>query len=859
MMRFYRALLHLYPASFRDEYGDELVAAFATQRAGAHGLFASLATAFLAVADVLPNAIATHWDMLRHDLRYTVRSLRRTPAFAITAVLVVALGVGANAAAFSVANFVLLKPLSFPKPEQLVKLWERTPGYGKMELSPANYRDWKASAKSYTMMGAVGANSVNLTGSGEPRRLRTAGMTSDVFALLGTRPLIGRVFAAADTVAGDAIVLSYALWQTQFGGESSVLGKRVELDGRPYSIIGVMPESFRFPTRDAELWTTMPFSAADFEDRADNRLEGVARLKDGVTVEQAKAELDVIAQQLERQYPKENEKTGATIYRFADELGDRTRLLLYALCGAALCILLLACANLANLLIVRAVSRAREISVRTALGAGRERLVRQLVTESALLVVLGAVAGIAVAVLTVPALARLVPTTLPIAEQPTLDVRVLLLATALISITGIGFGVIPAMRNGAAAMGALRDGARAGGGRRQRGRAVLVMIEVMASVVLLISSGLLMRAMWRLQSLDPGFRTDGVLTLRTALPTPKYNDPLTRYALYTRVLSGVRALPGVSSAAYISGVPMSMSGGIWGVVTRGQEVIRDASNTATLRYATPQFFATLGIALRRGRDIAETDDADRPFVAVVSESFAKRYWPNEDPIGKHFQFALSDRMVVGVVGDVRHRGFEQTSEPQVYVPPKQVRPSVLTYYSPKDLAIRSSLSPSQLLPEVRRIVREADPLQPISNVQTMDEIVTSQTASRRAQLRVLGILAAIALLLASVGIHGLLSFAVSRRTQEIGVRVALGAERSGILAMFLREGLLLGLGGVVPGVAIAYVAGRGMEALLAGVHPADPLTVFAGVALCCLATLVGCLRPALRASRIDPIEALRAE
>jgi len=859
MMRFYRALLQLYPASFRTEYGDELAIAFATQRAGAHGLLGAIATTFLGIGDVVPNAIAAHWDIFRYDLRYTLRSLRRTPGFAITAVLVVALGVGANAAAFSVANFVLLKPLSFPDPDQLVRLWERTPGYGAMELSPGNYRDWKADAKSFTMMGAFNGTAVNLTGSGEPRRLQIAGVTSDVFALLGTRALIGRTFTAGDTVAGQSVVLSYPLWQTQFGGESNVLGKRVELDGRPYSVIGVMPESFRFPTRDVELWTTLQFGAADFENRADNYLEGVARLKNGVSVAQAKAELDVIAARLERQYPKENEKTGATLYRFADELSDRTRMLLYGLCGAALCILLLACANLANLLIVRAVGRAREIAVRTALGAGRERLARQLVTESTMLVALGAVAGVAVAVLTVPALARLVPDSLPIAQQPTLDVRMLLLATLLISVTGIGFGVIPALRGGAQALSGLRDGARAGGGRKQRVRAVLVMIEVMASVVLLISSGLLMRAMWRLQSLDPGFRTEGVLALRTALPTPKYNDPVTRYAFYTRVLDGVRALPGVSSAAYISGLPMAMSGGVWGAVITGREVIRDASNSATLRYATPQFFATLGIPLRRGRDIAETDDANQPFVAVVSESFANRYWPNEDPIGKHFQFALSDRMVAGVVGDVRHRGFEQTSEPQVYVPPKQVRANFLTYYSPKDLAIRSTLPTSQLLPEIRRIVRDADPLQPISNVHTMDEIVASKTASRLAQLRVLGILAAIALLLASVGIHGLLSFAVSRRTQEIGVRVALGAQRSEILSMFLREGLLLGLGGVLPGVLIAYAAGRAMEALLAGVHPADPLTISIGVALVCLATLVGCLRPALRASRIDPIEALRSE
>jgi putative ABC transport system permease protein len=385
------------------------------------------------------------------------------------------------------------------------------------------------------------------------------------------------------------------------------------------------------------------------------------------------------------------------------------------------------------------------------------------------------------------------------------------------------------------------------------------MVEVMASVVLLISSGLLMRAMWQLQSQDPGFRAEGVLTLRTALPGATYGDPRVRYEFYTRVLSRVRALPGVSSAAYITGLPMGMRGGIWPVVVNGQPATRTATNSAALRQATPGFFSTLGIPLRRGRDIAETDDATRPSVAVVSESFAKRYWPNEDPMGKRFTFALREREVVGIVADVRWRGLEQPSEPQVYVPPKQVDSLSLLYYAPKDLVMRTSASVAQLMPEIRRIVREADPHQPISNVQMLTDVVAANTASRAAQLRVLEILAAIALLLATVGIHGLLSFTVSKREQEIGVRVALGAKPSGILSMFLREGILLSVGGILPGVAIAYAAGRGMGALLAGVAPSDPLTVVVGVTLCAGATILGSLRPALRASRTDPIAALRAE
>jgi predicted permease len=633
----------------------------------------------------------------------------------------------------------------------------------------------------------------------------------------------------------------------------------VALDGAPYTVIGVMPQGFSYPNRDAKLWTTLQFPSDAFADRVNNYLQGIARLTDTATVEGARAELRVIATRLHQQFPKDNETIGANVYRVSDELAARNRLLLVALCGAALCILLLACANIANLLLVRAVGREREIAVRSALGAGRERLLRQLVTESALLVSAGVTAGFLVGRLTIPGLARLVPNTLPIAEVPPLDVRALLIAGLLVAVVGIAFGVAPALRRGAMALDALRDGGRSGGGRKQRVRSILVMIEVMASVVLLISSGLLMRATWRLQSLNPGFNSDNVLTMRTALPWPKYQDPLARERFYTAVLTGVRSLPGVSSAAYISGLPMAMTGGVWNATLPGQAAAHDGSSTASLRYATSQYFKTLDIPLRRGRDVSSTDDASRRFVAVVSESFAKKYWPNQDPLGQRFDFAMHERTVVGVVGDVRVRGFEQSSEPQVYLPTQQVEDGNVIFYAPKDLVLRSSTSAAALLPEIRQLVRQADPQQPISDIQTLANVVGGQTAPRVAQLRVLEILAAIALLLATVGIHGLLSFAVSRRQQEIGVRVALGAGQVKILSMFVREGLLLGLGGLVPGVLIAYAAGRGMEALLAGVRPADPLTVITAVSLCGIATLVGCLRPAFRASRVDPSSALRAE
>ena len=858
-MRFYRALLLLYPTSFRSEYRGELCDAFAMRRAGSQGVFGAIATVIAAIADVVPNAIAAHWDILRQDLRYTARALRQSPAFAITAVLVVALGVGANTAAFSVADFVLFRPLPFPQPDRLVMLWERTPGY-QMELSPGNYADWKAQSTSFSSMGAYFSNAVNVTGSGEPRRIEATGVTWDLFPTLGAHAFAGRLFSASDTVAGESLVISHDLWQTQFGADPNVIGKRVQLDGRQHTIIGIMSPDFHFPNRDVEIWKTLQFTTNDLAPRNDNYIYVVGRLRPGVTVDAARAELSLIAKRLEERFPVENKETGASVTRLSEQLSERARLLLLALCGASLCILLLACANLASLMLARAVARERELAVRAALGAGRERLVRQIVTESILLSTLGGAASVLVAVIAVPMLARLVPNTLPIAHQPTVDPRVLAFAGLLVLLTGLAFSLTPAIRASAStALAGLRNDSRSGGGARQRVRSALVVIEVMASVVLLISSGLLVRAMWRLQTVDPGFRVENILTASTALPWPKYDTPRARQPFYDKVLGDLQATPGVQAAAYISFLPMVMRGGIWPVVMNGAEATRSAANTASLRFITPQFFDALQIPVKLGRELDESDDDSRPNVAVVSESFVKKYWPTETPIGRRFTFAGRERTVAGVVGDIRVRGLEQTSEPQVYLPYKQVDSASLIGYVPKSLVVRSTLPAATLVPAIRRIVHEADPSQPISDVRTMEEIVASETASRLAQLRVLMILAALALALSAVGIHGLLSFTVSRRSREIGVRMALGAESSRVRRMVMREGLVLALAGIIPGAAVAYAAGRAMQALLVGVSPGDTATFAIAIALCIATTLFGCLRPAVRASRVDPMTAIRAE
>lgn len=862
-MHYYRALLLLYPKSFRDEYGGEMRSDFARRRGDAAGPLSAAWLYASALFEVLFNAAAVHLDILRQDLRYTVRSLGRAPGFAFTAIAVTALGVGANTAAFTVADFVLIRPLPYADANRLVKLWEtQVPGHlGRNEVSPPNYRDWKT-ASSWESMGAFALGSTNLVGQGEPQRVETTAVTADLLPLLGAQPLLGRFFTAAEEKegAGRTVVLSHGLWQAQFGGESGILGRTVTLDGAPHVVIGVMPRGFHFPSRAVQLWRPLTMGKEDYEDRNNNFLQVVGKLKRGVSLADASAEMDVICSRLEKQFPKELERVGAQVIGLRDELSAQSRLLLIALSGAALCVLLIACANLANLLLARGLVRQREISVRSALGAGRERLVRQLVTESLVLAALGGMCGILVAFAAVPLLSSLVPETLPIAQAPGIDPRILVFAAVLTALTGTGFGVVPALRASRKVdLEALRDGARAGGGRRQRLRSALVVAEVMATVVLLVSAGLLMRALWRLQGTDPGFRPEGVLTLRTTLPWPKYEKNASRESFYAKVLGEVRTLPGVSSAGYITGLPMAMPGGIFSVFLEGAPKTRANQYSVGMRFATPGFFSTLGIPLLRGRDVADSDRLSGLKVAVVSESLARRAWPGRDAVGRRIEIANEMRTVVGIVGDVRMRGPERTSEPQVYLAYNQQKDNDYIAYPPKELVVKTSGEPFALVPALRRIIHAADPDQPISNVRTMSDIVGEQTASRAVQVRILGAFAAVAFLLAGVGIHGLLSYAVSSRKQEIGVRLALGAEPRDIVRMLMRQGVRLALAGVVPGALVAYAAGRSMEALLAGVKPADPETFLAAITLCVVMTLVGSLVPVLRAVRIEPATVMRTD
>jgi predicted permease len=856
----YRALLHLYPKSFRGEYEGEMCAVFSRRLREASGF--ELALLWIETFfDVLFNSVRVHFDILRQDLRYVGRTLRQSPGYALTVIAIAGLGIGATTAAFSITDHVLLRPLPFADADRLVTIWETEQHYEHGELSPANFRDWKNQSKSFEAFGAYSSLQVNLAGQGEPEALNGEIMTADVLPMLGVKPVLGRWFSVDDDRHGApcTVLMSYSLWQARFGGSAAAIGSKVLLDDEPCTLIGVMPAGFAFPRRQDEIWMAARFAEDRFVDRDDTYLVGAAKLRPGVTLAQANSELRVLAAQTERQFPKELKGVSAAASDLHDQISPKSKAMVVALLGASLCVLLIACTNLANLLLARALARRKELAVRAAMGAGRERLVRQLLTESLLLATCGGALGMLIAVTATPLFAALVPTNLPVAALPSADWRVLSFGALATILTGLAFGVLPALK--ATGVADLREGSRSGvGGRKERLRGVLVVAEIAASMVLLVTSGLLIRAMLRIQGTDPGFRADRVLTLHTPVTGPRYEKTVTRCAFYKRVLDDVRTLPRVEGAAYTSSLPMVWKGGIWIIRVNGQEPVNPSSQRASVRFISPDFFKTLGIPLRLGRDVAESDVLTSPMVAVVSESFAAKYWPVENPVGKRFNGALDDRIVIGVVGDVRVRGLEQYSEPQVYLPYRQVKDGWLAGYIPQDLAIRTSQSdPTQIASAVRRIIASAEPDLPVTNVRPLSQIVAGETASRRAQLVVLDGFAAIAFLLAAIGIHGLLAYAVSQRTQEIGVRMALGATRGNILRVIVGDAMVLTLIGISAGAALAYASGRGLESLLAGLKPNDVDAFSAGIVLSLVMTIAGSFLPAMRAIRVDPATALRAE
>jgi putative ABC transport system permease protein len=818
------------------------------------------------------NMIADLWQ----DLRFGARMLMKRPGFTLIAVVTLSLGVGANTAIFSVVNAVLLKPLPFPESEQLMMVYGEFPALNTkgMRLSLPEYTDFQQQTRSFAASGVFDDISANLAPheGGEPERVEGAQLTPEMFAVLRVAPLLGRVFTPEEAQEGrdDVVVLGHGLWRRRYAGKVDALGQRLTINGRSHTIIGVMPPGFAFPPK-AEIWQPLWFPKEMYgQQRRGARFGAVlARLKPGVRVVEAQAELGQLGAQLTAQYPQNYSDKDKRRYRMivAPLLGDYVGELkpaLMLLAGAVGFVLLIACANVANLLLARAATRRQEMAVRLALGAGRGRLARQLLTESVLLALAGGAAGLLLAAWGARLLLRFAPENLPRLGEVGLDGRALAFTALASLLTGVIFGLAPALQASRPGLNdALRESGRTGAGASgRRLRNAFVVAEIALALALLAGAGLTLKSFWRLQAVDPGFNPDGVLTLRMLLPFTTHPQIGERAAFFRQVLERLRALPGVEAAGAVSRIPMA-PGNNSGAMTGENSAVGpdDPQVEVEMRWASPEYFQTMGIALLNGRDFNDADAEGAPAVAVVDESFARRFYPNEDPVGKRIKrggprSANPWKTIVGVVRSVRNQRLDATSLPQAYFPVFQEADAMFNL----SFAVRASGGePTALAQSVRSAVLAVDRNQPIFDVKPLRRIVADSIALRRLALLLLSVFATVALALAAAGIYGVMAYAVEQRTHEIGVRMALGARGGDVLRLVVRQGLKLALCGVALGLVVALALTRLMKALLFGVSATDPLT-FAGIALLLLLVAVAaCWIPARRATKVDPLVSLRCE
>ncbi len=801
---------------------------------------------------------------LAQDLHYGLRMLVKNPSFTIVAVLALALGIGANSAIFSVVNTVLLRPLPYKNPGRLVMLWEEAThlGFPKNTPSPANFIDWRAQNTVFEAMAAMVERSFNLTGVGEPERFDGRRVSANLFDLLGVQPQLGRAFRAEEDKPGSRVViLSNGLWQHRFGGDPRVIGQAVSLNGESYTVIGVMPGSFQFPTRRDQLCVPLAFDAKEAASRGNHFLEVIARMKPGVTLQQAQAEMSTIAARLAQQYPEENLRVGSVVTALQEQVVGDIKPALLVVLGAVGFVLLIACANVANLLLARAAARQKEIALRLALGAGRSRLTRQFLTESVLLAVIGGAVGLLLSIAGLRVLKTFIPDTISQAQAISIDAKVLVFTGLVALVTGIIFGLAPAMQVSHLDINdTLKEGGRdaAGGTRGNRIRAPLVIGEIAVSFVLLMGAGLLINSFMHLRNLHPGFRANHLLTMKIPLSEVKYPDKERRSPFYAEVLRRVQALPGVQSAAVAGNLPLTYDGDSMPIGIEGRtDPPPDQRPDVILRVVGPGYFSTMGIPLVRGRDFREQDKADSARVVIVSEKTARHFWPGENPIGKRLKPGSTSRNIpwieiIGVVKDVRQNDFVSEPKMQMYMPYQQ-----LNSFAPNALVVRTNVEPLSLAAAVRNAIWAVDKDQPVSNLRSMDEIVSEAVARQRFSMLLLGIFAALAMVLAAVGIYGVMSYSIAQRTREIGLRIALGAQKSDVLKMILRQGLRFVAAGLAIGLAASFVLTRVMASLLFGISAADPAT-FVSISLVLIAVaLLASYIPAVRAMKIDPMLALR--
>ena len=801
-------------------------------------------------------------DQLLRDIRYGIRGLWKRPGFTAIALIALALGIGANTAIFSLVNAVLVKPLPFDQPDRLVWVWGNIrQGGNRASVSPLDYLDYRQQNTTFEQFAASFSFPipVNLTGDGEPERLTSAVVTGNYFQALGVQPAFGRTFVLDNEKPGNdqVAVLSYGLWQRRFGGDPNILDKTVVLDGKTCAVIGVMSKEFNFP-QATELWLPMNFDTErGMKQRKAHFLRPIGRLKPGVTIAQAKADTDAIAQRLEQAYPDTNNGWNLRLVSLRDQLVGNTKPTLFILLGAVGFVLLIACANVANLLLVRAAARNKEIALRTALGASRLRIVRQMITESVLLALIGGAIGTVLAAWGISLLVTLSADNLPPTANVRIDATVLAFTLVVSLFTGLLFGLAPALRTMKVNLSdSLKEGGRTigEGVRRNLTRSVLIVVESAVAVVLLVGAGLLIRSLIRLQNTSPGFDSNQVLTMRIDLPEAKYSNPEKTTSFFKQLETQVGGLPGVESVGMISELPLSGQPNDIPFTVEGRPALSASDGyDDDFRRINTHYFTSLRIPLLRGRNFTDQEVVKGAKLVLISDLLAKKVFPNEEPIGHRLVLGLGGDAyeIIGIVGDIRHRALENEPSPAMYLPTLEG--------NWMNLVIRGQGDPANLAAAVRREVKAIDPEQPVAAIKTMDEWLSTAASAPRYRTSLLGLFALVALVLACTGIYGVMSYTVAQRTHEIGVRMALGASRIDVLKLVIRQGMgLVGIG-VAVGLLAALALTRVMSSLLFGVTPKDPLT-FTGVALfLTLVALLACYIPARRATKVDPLVALRYE
>jgi putative ABC transport system permease protein len=814
-------------------------------------------------------------EMLLQDVRYAIRTLIKSRGFTAVAVFALALGIGANTAIFSVINAAMIRPLPFKDPDRLVMVWEHNWPRARTQnvVSPANYLNWRERNSVFEDMAMFYDTRYNLTDIDDPEEIPAQHVTTNFFNLIGVSPALGRAFEPADEQPErePIVILSHSLWQRRFGGDPEIAGKTIKLNGNIFTVIGVMPRDFQFFIKGGsltgnrpELWAPVIFSPSDRTPRG-RYVTAVARLKPGVTREQAQSDMSTIASTLEEQYPDFDKGWGVNVIPLREQFFGEIRPALWVLFGAVGFVLLIACANVANLLLSRAASRQKEIAIRTALGAGRFRIIRQLLTESLLLAALGGLLGLLLAMWGVDLLLALSPKDMPSLSGVGIDYQVLGFTLLISLVTGLIFGLVPALEASRPDLNeTLKEGGKGAGSgtRSHRVRDVFVVAEIALALVLLIGSGLMIKSFLRLQSVNPGFNPENLLTVRLLLPESKYGQEPQRIAFFRQALSRIESLPGVREASAINFLPFTGLGAATSFTIEGRPAPAAGEKpTVDSRVADPNYFRTMGIPLLKGRIFSEKEATEASHVVIVNEAMVRNYFPDEDPIGKRVTIAMSNKPVpseiIGVVGDVKHAGLDIEPRAMAYWPhPELVYPFMT-------IVVRTEGDPLNFAPAVQREVQALDKDQPVADVRTMEQLLAASVARARFITLLLSIFAGVALLLAAVGIYGVMSYSVSQRTHEIGIRMALGASQKDVMKMVVGQGMALALVGVGIGLAAAFLLSflltRVMSSLLYGVSASDPLTFAALSVLLAGVALVANLVPARKAIKIDPMVALRYE